>query len=216
MTKKTPETLLAILDTLASGNVVYSDAAKANGVKPNTFWHWMRASQLSRDPDLIVPYLGEAMPFHVAVEAARQIALHDTRARTEKRTKNYLGEPTFFRDIPAFDPVAEIAPRDVVAEPERPSVAEPDIDLDELLGPEPTPVDDAEIVPDKLADPVVPDKPGVIPDNRSPIAFDEAPRHAARSPLEADLLARLAAARAKNASRTDDGTTQTEGAPQAA
>jgi hypothetical protein len=35
MTKKTPSTLLAVLDTLAGGNVVYSDAAKACGVGVN-------------------------------------------------------------------------------------------------------------------------------------------------------------------------------------
>jgi len=106
MTKKTPETLLAVLNTLASGTVVYSDAAVACGVRPNTFWHWVRASQLNRDPDLVVPYLGERMPFHHAVEAARQIALHDNRARTEKRSQHYIGEPVFFKDIPTFDTVA--------------------------------------------------------------------------------------------------------------
>lgn len=207
MTKKTPETLLAILDTLASGNVVYSDAAKANGVQPNTFWHWMRASQLSRDPDLIVPYLGELMPFHVAVEAARQVALHDTRARTEKRTMNYLSEPVFFRDIPAFDSVADPAPR----------VADDEIDLDELLGPEPVAVAVAEVVPDKIAAPVIPDKPGVIPGNRAaPVTVDQTPNRAPRNALEADLFARLAAARLKNTPRADEEAGQTEDSSRAA
>lgn len=184
MTKKSPETLLAILDTLASGTVVYSDAAVACGVRPNTFWHWIRASQLGRDPDLFVEYLGERMAFHHAVEAARQIALHDTRARTEKRSQQYLGEPVFFRYIPEGEPVAD------------------EIDLDDLLGPEPVPAEPvAEVIPDEPAAPVIPDEPEpkVIPGNRAaPVAFDEAPRRAPRSPLEADLLRRLAAARAKN------------------
>jgi len=209
MTKKTPETLLAVLDTLASGNVVYSDAAVACGVRPNTFWHWMRASQLNRDPDLIVPYLSEAMPFYRAVEAARQIALHDTRARTEKRSQKYLGEPVFFRDIPEFDTVRDAEPR-----------ISPDIDLDDLLGPDPVAdrvPDKPDIIPDKMPRGIARSEPDRVTDNiAAPVAVDASPAREPRNDLERDLFARLAAARAKNAPPGQGGAGQTQGPSRAA
>lgn len=219
MTKKSPETLAAILDTLASDvGTTYADAARSQGCGVNSFWHWVRASQLGRGP--VVAFLGEAMPFFRAVECARRIAIANERAKIERRTLTYQ-PATFFEGVPEFEAVAEPVRR----------VAELDIDLDDLLGPEPVaaatsaepavPGEDqppeppiAEVVPDEPAPPVIPDSPAVIPDNR------EAPRGALvdaipkkLSPLQEDLLAQLAALRAKNAARTAEATGGTPDAP---
>jgi hypothetical protein len=94
-------------------------------------------------------------------------------------------------------PVAEIAP-------EPPSVAEPgeDAELAEMLRLEPAPVitDEPEPAP-------------VITDERAPapVAIDATPSPPPRNALEADLFARLAAARAKNAPATGKDTGKPEG-----
>jgi len=75
-----------------------------------------------------------------------------------------------------------------------------------LLGPDPVAAEPvAEVIPDEPEPEVIPDKPV------APVAVDQAPNRAPRNALEADLFARLAAARLKNAPQTDEGTGQPEG-----
>jgi hypothetical protein len=103
--KKTPETLRAICETIASGITSYSAAARANDVSVNSFWGWIRRSQLGDDPALVIKFLGETnVPFHVAVHAARRIALHEMRGRMEMKSILGWDEKIFFSGMPTWQP----------------------------------------------------------------------------------------------------------------
>jgi hypothetical protein len=103
MTPSNPEALIGICDTIAGGILTYSKAARANGVSPRTFWHWIKASQ-SGDEGLLVEYLGETIPFHKAVNAARRIAMHEMRGRMEERSILGHFEPVLFHGMPTWKP----------------------------------------------------------------------------------------------------------------
>jgi hypothetical protein len=115
MTRKSPETLLAICNTIAGGIMAYSKACAINGVPQSTFWDWIKASQ-GGDETLMIDYLGETLPFHKAVNGARRMALHEMRGRFEE--KNVLGwdEPIFYMGMPTWKPdprVIGIADEDI-------------------------------------------------------------------------------------------------------
>jgi hypothetical protein len=104
MTKKKPETLAAICNTIASGVTSYSAAAKLNDVSPDSLWLWVKRSQVGDDPALIIEYLGETVPFHTAVHAARRIALHEMRGRMEQKSILGYDEPIFYNGMPTWKP----------------------------------------------------------------------------------------------------------------
>jgi hypothetical protein len=104
MTKKSPETLVAICNTIASGVMSYAAAARLNGVSVDSFWRWIKRSQRNEDPDLIIEYLGELVPFASAINAARRIALHEARGRMEQRSILGHDEPIFYNGMPTWQP----------------------------------------------------------------------------------------------------------------
>jgi hypothetical protein len=183
--KKTPETMLAICESIASGVVPFTRAAAQHDVKPRTFFLWLADENLTVD----------GVPFGDAVKAARRQALGVTHQSSSTREVHHYHHHDVHVFVDHAAPiVAEIAP-------------EHDAELDEMLnGRTPSAPVVAEIapeperIPDKIAEP-------------APLAIDAAPARPPRSPLEADLFARLAAARAKNVPRADDGSGQTEGPP---
>jgi hypothetical protein len=104
MTLKSPKTLIGIIDTLASGVLSYAQAARVNGVSERTFWHWIKQSQQDADPDLVVEFLGEQVPFARAANAARRIAVHEARGRMEMRGVLGHDEPIFYNGMPTWKP----------------------------------------------------------------------------------------------------------------
>lgn len=102
--KRTPETLIAICDTIASGILSYAAACRVNNVSSRAFWGWIKASQ-GGDEDYLIEYLGEQIQFSKAINAARRIALHEIRASFEQRClmghdeiQTYMGEITWQKD----------------------------------------------------------------------------------------------------------------------
>jgi hypothetical protein len=105
MVKKSPEKFTEICNTIASGILAYSHACKINDVSYGQFWSWIKASQQG-DEQFVFEYLGDEIPFHKAVNAARRIALHEMRGKFEQR--NCLGwdEAVFFSGMPTWKPDA--------------------------------------------------------------------------------------------------------------
>jgi hypothetical protein len=104
MTKKTPETLIALCDTIANGTLSYAAACRAVGISTRSFWNYIKASQ-GGDETYVIEYLGEQIQFAKAVNAARRMALHEIRARFEQRClmghdeiQTYMGEITWQKD----------------------------------------------------------------------------------------------------------------------
>jgi hypothetical protein len=103
MTKKSPETLIAICDVVASGILSYAAACRSVGVSARSFWSWIKASQ-SGDEEFIVEYLGERIQFARAVNAARRMALHEMRGRMEQKSIFGYDEPIFYMGMPTWKP----------------------------------------------------------------------------------------------------------------
>ncbi|MCU1340394.1 MAG: hypothetical protein JWO19_5975 [Bryobacterales bacterium] len=101
--KKTPETLIAICDTVASGSLSYQKAAMVCGVAPRTFWLWIKLSQ-QNDETLMLDFLGSRVQFAQAINAARRIALHEMRGRMEMKSVLGYDEPIFYNGMPTWQP----------------------------------------------------------------------------------------------------------------
>jgi len=226
--KKKPEILQAICQSIADG-VTPANAALLENISERAFFLWLRQSKENADPSLIIDWQGERVPFDQAVRAAREIAASGDRPSPSANVVHH-----YHHFI--FEPVADVAsPKTPRPEPDATSsetlhtpsaVSEdgspgmPDAELIEMLRlpdapssetPHPEPVTDeadAEVIPDEAEPELIPDKPAP-----APVAFDEPPARPPRSALERDLLARLAAARAKNAPGPGKDTGEPEGPP---
>jgi hypothetical protein len=101
--KRTPKTLIAICDTMASGILSYEKAAAVNDVSGRSIWQWIKMSQ-GDDPELIIEYLGEEVQFARALIGARRIALHEARGRMEQKSILGYEEPIFYNGMPTWQP----------------------------------------------------------------------------------------------------------------
>jgi hypothetical protein len=101
MTIKSKETLQAIVQNIAGGMLCYTDAARAAGASPASFWRWMKQSATG-DAEFIVDFMDEKMQFAEAVKNARKIALLDIAGRFESRMLNGTDEPVFFQGKPQY------------------------------------------------------------------------------------------------------------------
>jgi hypothetical protein len=194
MTKKSPEVLQAVLDHIASGVVPFTKAAGMADVRPGTFWHWLRQED---DPSLIVSWRGASMQFSDAVKAARREALDGRRADPPDNVVHHYHHV----EVHLIDDRAVSGKSPPMISPtKRDRIAEADIDLDDMLGPEPAIVAD-EREPEAQ----------VVPDNPAPLAFDDFPEREPRTELERFLFGQLAAARAKKATNPSQSSSATEG-----
>ena len=217
--KKTPQVLQAICQSIADGAKPL-DAALLNDVSARAFFLWLRQSKENADPSLVIDWQGQRLPFATAVQNARLAAVRGDPVGLEAPSGATVVHH-YHHFI--FEPAKEPAPR-----------AEPEIDaeLEEMLhgsspqaiqptgpsAPEASPGNvSASVIPDEPEAAPIPDKvaePERVPDRAArPLAFDEPPNRPPRSDLERDLLARLAAARARNAPATANGSGEPEGSP---
>lgn len=211
MGKKRPEIMRAICESIADG-VKPLDATLLAGLSERAFFNWLRQSkENATDPALIVDWEGSAVSFASAVQAARDIAANRGAKSPSASGANVVHHYHHFvfetASAPTPSAARQITPK---AEPVAPVAASPsgDAELDEMLRLEPAPVAEPEVIPDEPEPEVIPDKPEPP---AVPLAFDEPPNRPPRSALERDLLARLAAARAKNAPGPGKDTGQPEG-----
>jgi hypothetical protein len=85
VTKRTEETMLEICDNLAAG-LSYVGAATSAGVKPRTFWFWVKESRAGRQ-EYLIPWLGdERIQFASAIAQARKMMHLQARANFERRS----------------------------------------------------------------------------------------------------------------------------------
>lgn len=115
------ETLVAIVEEMASGTASLADAARNQDVPLRTFWRWMQRSRNGEDEMLIHWPDEEPIQFIRALSMARKMAALEARSRFEK--KNVLGyyeKETRFQGAPVWA--------------EDPSCVGMDPDLRELLG----------------------------------------------------------------------------------
>src|SRR5690242_12861420 len=102
MTKRSPETLLAIVEMIAGGVLSQASACRACDVSVSTYWEWIGLSQRTDDPMFTLTYCGEEMRFHEAIKLARKIALTDVMGRFEQRMHAGHYEPVFFQGRPMW------------------------------------------------------------------------------------------------------------------
>jgi len=216
MTKKRPEIMREICQSIADG-VKPLDATLLAGLSERAFFLWLRQSkENAADPALTVDWLGEPVPFASAVSAARDIAASGGRSAPSANVVHHYHHFIFETASP---PVADETPRPECRLRARHSKAEPvpgeDAELDEMLRLEPLPdaTSSETLHPEPYAASSETAHPELIPDEAAPapLAFDEPPARPPRSALERDLLARLAAARAKNAPATAQGSGEPDG-----
>jgi hypothetical protein len=101
MTKRSPQLLTAICDTVASGILSQAEAARRNGVSVASFWAWVAQPQKG-EAGFVFEYCGEQMSFHQAIALARKIALHDVLGRFEQRAHYGSDEPVFYQGRPEW------------------------------------------------------------------------------------------------------------------
>jgi hypothetical protein len=101
MTHRSPEKLLEIIQTIASGILSPRKAAKRCGIPPSTYWDWISDSQKG-DPRYLIVYCGEEMQFAKAVGLARRIALTDALGEFETRLLTGDETPVFYQGRPQW------------------------------------------------------------------------------------------------------------------
>ncbi|MHC6156576.1 hypothetical protein ACVSQB_32970 [Bradyrhizobium elkanii] len=115
------ETMIAICETVASGVLVLSKAARINGVATRTLWTWLEESKRGEDERYLISFpTAEKRPFHVAIARARRMAAIDIRSEFEARALRGHDELVHFQG----QVVWRMDPRAVGLDP----------DLRELLG----------------------------------------------------------------------------------
>jgi hypothetical protein len=77
---KSPEILQQIVQNIAGGQLCYTDAARAAGASPATFWRWMKSSATG-DTEFIIPFMDEKVQFADAVKNARKLAILDLEGK---------------------------------------------------------------------------------------------------------------------------------------
>src|SRR5260370_9818450 len=86
MTKKSPAKMLELCDTLASGAFSYAAASRVCGLAPRTLWLWIKQSQQDAEAnDCMLDYLGEKIPFHVALDKSREQFSYQVRSQLKSK-----------------------------------------------------------------------------------------------------------------------------------
>jgi hypothetical protein len=101
MTIKSKETLQAIVQNIAGGMLCYTDAARAAGASPATFWRWMKSSATG-DAEFVIDFMDEKVQFADAVKNARKLAILDIAGKFESRMMNGHEERVFFQGRPQY------------------------------------------------------------------------------------------------------------------
>src|SRR5258708_30981312 len=99
MTKRNVETLTAVCDLIAAGCLSQAEAARRCDISVSSYWSFISQSQKG-NPDFIITYCEESMPFHEAIRLARKVALHDVLGRYEQRMHEGTREKVFFQGRP--------------------------------------------------------------------------------------------------------------------
>ncbi|MGY3441112.1 hypothetical protein [Bradyrhizobium sp. USDA 4473] len=107
--KAKPETLLALVEMIASGVFSVSKQAEALHVHPGTIQRWLvRSNSRPDDPDFLVSPWGEPMSLAKACVIARKLGYQLMRARAEEYATFGRMRKTIFQgqNVPALDPAA--------------------------------------------------------------------------------------------------------------
>jgi hypothetical protein len=84
---KSPEILQQIVQNIAGGQLCYTDAARAAGASPASFWRWLKQSATG-DAEFIIEFMDEKVQFADAVKNARKLAILDIAGKFETRMSN--------------------------------------------------------------------------------------------------------------------------------
>jgi hypothetical protein len=106
--KKSVTLLTQICDLIASGVLSQAEAARRCDVSIASYWSWIAQSQKG-NPDFVITFCEEQMPFHDAVRLARKIAHQDILGRFETRVHGGTLEPVFFQGRPQWKEREDLA-----------------------------------------------------------------------------------------------------------